>query len=140
MTFTDSDVYTVTTGQLLGVVIADPSSPGSGHTYLYGNIGRAETLTVGAYGTRYLTQPKQEFSFSDNEDNTVSLNILIPFSDTHDLDVQAMRNFVRRRKVLLYRDNRGRLLYGVLLNVDIADAPEGTYVSGTLNVSDYASV
>jgi len=138
MTYSDSDIYSVVSGALTGVAILNPLNPSeSARLYPFGNIGRKETVTVSSVRQEYLTFVHPEVSFSQQESNTLALSITIPHSDTHTAEVRDMRAVVRARKGLIYRDNRGRFLYGVLTAVTITDLPEGTNVSGTLIVSNH---
>lgn len=138
MPSSDSEVYTVLTDSMVGVVILDPDDPSeSAKSYIYGQIGRTEDIAMGVVEQMYVTERRPEYSFSGSAVITLQLLITIPWDEDHDAQVDSLRNFIRQKKSLVYRDNRSRFLYGVLTNVSIVDSRVGTEVSADLTVTEF---
>jgi hypothetical protein len=133
-----SDVVTATAASLVGVWLHDPIDPtGTIRNYLYTD-GRSDR--VASDGERLVVHGRRRAiaEFGEHEDDGVSVKLRIPFSGDHDSLVGFLRDAVRNRRAICYRDNRGRVVYGVLLDgVEVADVREGSEVVLDLSAIDY---
>ena len=105
--------------------------------FLYGNKTRAESLAVDGTALRMLGRMYPVIEFGIGEVSLVNLSFTIPQDDSHDAAVESLRSLVRRRATLCYRDNRGRLEYGIMSNINITDEKFGSTVSAQFETSNY---
>lgn len=123
---------------LQGVWFFDPSSPRATSTqYLYGNVGRGEGLNVESAALQFIGRTSPVIDFGQSEGQTLALTFTIPYSDTHTAEVAGFRTLVRNRRTLCYRDNRGRILWGVLTGLGITDARHGTVIGTTFTTNAF---
>lgn len=134
-----STVYTTVAPKLMGVWLHDPQDPSDTITqFPYGNIGRTEGLSVASKAISYVGRALPVYDMGEFETQELGINIIIPSgSDEQDL-VEWFRRAVRSRRVLCYRDNRGRLVYGIIGEISFTDVREGTSVQFTFNTSSYS--
>lgn len=141
MAETTSLISTITAPSLTGVWVFDPmDAEGTESAWPYAE-GRTEDID--AQGVEILLAGREApvMEFSDHTLVGLSLTVMIPFSDTHDQDVEWWRAAIRNRRTLCYRDNRGRLMYaGILGAPAIADGRAGTALSIKLRQVDYTAV
>lgn len=123
MPSTTSEVLEVTAPTLLGVWIHDPDdAAGTEKNFMYGGIGRGSSVSV-EYQTMVFAgrvHPVAEFGEHENWDADFTLNI--PYGTSWRSDINAVLAFARSRKTLLYRDGRGRRMYGVIPSADLKDS------------------
>lgn len=78
------------------------------------------------------TRPVAEFGESDDE----SMDITLQLDGT--AQVAALRNLLRRKEVLCFRDKYGRLLYGIVSSFPISPSRWGGVTSFTLTAVDFS--
>ena len=134
-----SDVVAITAPKLQGVwlhAVVDPDD--TERHYLYQAGARGETLTVQTVSLQFVGRTFAVTEFGGEESQAMGLGIKVPWGPTHDADVQWIRDALRARRVLCYRDNRGRLLFGTLDgSVKVSDALDGSDIDVTINRVDY---
>lgn len=138
MALATSDTITLEAPTLEGVWIHDPSiSSLTISNYLYGNVGRSEGISVDNTKLRFIGRALPVYDMGGFESQELSIDIMIPYGPEEQDEVAWFRTAVRNRRVLCYRDNRGRLTYGIISSIDFTDEREGTAVSFTFETSDY---
>ncbi len=139
--FADSIIYTLTTSPMSGILLFDPTvDEPVGLEYLYGNTSRSEGLTVRSAAHHFLTHVSPVYDFAAQSSRVVGLAITVPFGPTHDAEVQALRQVVRNRRIMIYRDNRGRFIPGIMRTLSISDVPHGSVVTTTFAATAYQGV
>lgn len=105
--------------------------------YLFGNTARSETIEIQGISQRYIGRTHPVYDTGGFESQSLKLDIVIPYSETEQSEVEWFRTALRRRGSLCYRDNRGRKHFIMLAAMDIQDSPIGTVVSFTAQTVDY---
>lgn len=138
MTSTLSAISTVTAPSFFGVWLHEYTDPeGTEAHFLYGNIGRAEKITVDRTLVQYIGRTRPVAEHGESEDVNLSLAITIPWDEDHDAAVEWWRDRVRARVTMLYRDGRGRRYYVDPGALTITDVREGTIVSIPVDAVDF---
>lgn len=120
---------------LHGVWLHDPADVSSVHHFDFHDEGtrhpRSHEAALLSYAGR--SKPVVEFGEGDDEDVSVDLQL---HRDTS--DEAALEELYARRTTLLYRDARGRKVYGVLLGLDETDHIWGGRVPLTVKATDFS--
>lgn len=133
-----SQSVTVTSAPLVGVWIHDPTNPPETiSNFPYGNIGRTEGLTVQSSALSFIGRSLPVYDMGGNETHSLNIDILLPSGSDEQQLVEWFRKILWNRSVICYRDNRGRIVYGIIESLNLTDAREGTTVSFVLNSADY---
>lgn len=133
-----SDTTTVVAPSLMGVWIHDPSYANvTISNFPYGNVGRTEGISVESKALRYIGRALPVYDMGGFESQTLDIEILIPSGPDEQDMVEWFKTAVRARRTLCYRDNRGRLTYGILTSISIEDKREGSGVSFSFETVDY---
>ena len=137
MAFNDSDVVSASL-DLLGVWLHDPDDPaGTSRQYLYHGGSRQEEGTVKADQLQFAGRTYPVTEFGDTSEQSVSVTFVIPWDDDYEVAVENFRNFVSQRKLVCYRDVRGRKVFGTVSAFTVSDVKLGTLVSFTVARNDY---
>ncbi len=133
-----STIYTVKAPVLMGVWVHDPTDavPTITH-YLYGNVGRTEGISVSSAELRFIGRALPVYDMGGFESQTLSISIMVPSGPDEQDQVDWFRDAVRNRRTLCYRDNRGRLTYGIIGSIGFEDRREGTAVTFSFITVDY---
>lgn len=140
MAFTDSGVQSATSAPLIGSWLHDVTDPAGTLTqYLYNTGDRTEKLTVDGTAVDTLGRSYPIIEFGIAEENSIDLNFQVPYDTFDDPTalVQDFRNMVEAHNTVVYRDNRGRLIYGSITNVKITDEKFGYSVAFTVEANNY---
>lgn len=138
MAQTSSAIVTATSPALVGVWLHDPANAtNTAHNYIYGNVGRTESIGVQGIPVKYVGRVYPVYDTGVFEDQSLKINIIVPYGQTAGSDVEWFRTALRNRSVLCYRDSRGRKHYVIIVSIDFTDIPEGTAVSFTTTTVDY---
>ena len=133
-----STIATSVAPTLEGVWVHDPTvSDETISNFLYGNVGRTEGITVEATALRFIGRAMPVYDMGGFESQQLDIDITIPYGPDEQDQVEWFRTSVRNRRTLCYRDNRGRLHYGIISNISFADKQEGTAVSFTFHTADF---
>ena len=133
-----STVYTATAPTLDGVWVHDPSAPETtASNFLYGNVGRSEGISIESTALRFIGRSLPVYDMGGFESQELSIDITIPYGEDEQDQVDWFRSAVRNRRTLCYRDNRGRLSYGIIGSISFKDEQHGTSVSFTFNTVDF---
>ena len=136
-----STVYAATAPTWLGVYLHSPAAPaGTEALFLFGNIGRAESLAVDRAVIRLVGRALPIVESGEGENLELALSVVIPWGPDHDQKVQWWRDRVRARATLCYRDGRKRLIYISLGAVTVTDEKVGSTISATTTAVDFSEV
>jgi len=136
MAYTDSEPVTATIG-ILGVWMHDPDDPeGSIQNYPYGSAQRGTEYDAMGSGTFYAGRAHPVFDFGEHEAETVGVTIDVPHGTSYRADLDSLKAFAASKKALWFRDNRGRVVYGLVQDFSVNDQPWGASVSFTVEQSD----
>lgn len=136
-----SDTISATAPSFMGVWLHDPTDPAATlRNYLFTD-GRSERLAVDVARLVVHGRRRAIAEYGDRTDDGVSVTLRIPFGGDHDSLVEYLRDVVRNRRVICYRDNRGRVVFGVLLDgISPDDVRDGTTVGLEVSAVDYEPV
>ena len=133
-----SMTYTVAAPILSGVWVHDPTvADETISNFLYGNVGRTEGISVASAELRFVGRSQPVYAMGGFESQTLDIEILIPAGPDEQDQVEWFRSALRTRRTLCYRDNRGRLTYGIIASIGFEDRKDGTNVSFGFNTVDY---
>jgi hypothetical protein len=134
-----STTATLVAPALVGTWVFDPTGPDATEQNYPYSIGRGQSIKPASAQLVVAGRTYPIAEFGENESETLSVPIIIPFGDGHDAQVKWWRDATRARRTLCYRDNRGRLVYGVLLDgLEVNDAVAGTNMTIKLTRVDYS--
>ena len=134
-----STIATTVAPTLSGVWIHDPTvAEGTISNFLYGNVGRSEGISIENTELRFIGRALPVYDMGGFESQQLSIDIMIPSGVDEQDQVEWFRTALRNRRTLCYRDNRGRLTYGIIGSISFSDEREGTSVSFTFNTADFS--
>lgn len=122
-----SIVYTTTAPSLVGVWVLDPTDPdNTERNYIHAD-GRSLGVKPGASVLDVAGRVNPIVEYGESTRVVLKVTVFAPFGPAHDADVNWWIDAVQNRRTILYRDNRGRLIYGALADgVEVADGRVGT--------------
>jgi len=135
------DSATVTTTLALqGVWLQDPmvGDQESARHFPYGSAAREESLDPMGEETFFAGRTDPVTNYGEHEAYAVGVTMDVPHGPTWAQDLEDLRAFAGSKRVIFFRDNRGRALYGVLESFRIRDAAWGSQVSFTVSRRDHA--
>lgn len=138
---TDSATYVMTAPGLIGVWAFDPTDvDATVRNFPYAD-GRSETIMPTADVIQLAGREDPIVEFGEVTLVGLDLTVFVPFDSDHDAAVQWWRDRANNRRVILYRDNRGRLLYGALPDgIKMTDGRMGTAFAVKLQRVTYSPV
>jgi hypothetical protein len=145
-TLSQSDTSDPLVLKLQGVWLLDPddNDPGGNLIHLiYNDTGAVEAFAVEAVTTHVAGRARPIVDFGDAEDQSLSVNVTMVDGDQTANGVAhpaALRALIRSRKIVLYRDPKGRRLWGVVNSNPITDAYGRTVTQIALTVTDYTEL
>ena len=120
------------------VYIHDPIDPeGTIQRYLYEAGAKGESLEAISEQLQFAGREFAVSEFGEQTTQGVELTVTVLFGEDHDEKVQALRDFVRNRRVVCLRDGRGRKVFGTISGISLTDIKYGTTVSFTLHRNDF---
>ena len=135
---TRSNTVTVTAPTLRAVWIHDPADPeGTSRVFLHGSGGRQSTRTVNGESITLAGRELPLFDFGEHSTEEVSVPLLVLYGETWQADLAFLSALVESRTPHVYRDDRGRLLYGVAFELPSVDEPYGTAVELRLEATNF---
>lgn len=139
MTTSTSTVYTLAAPTLLGSWVHRVSDPGGTiHHYLYNDQLAVETINPESVALGFVGRVYPVMEYGQAEAHSVRRSVKVPFSSTHDSEVQWIRDAVRARTTLCYRDGRSRLIFAALdRGTTVTDVKDGSTIDLDLTRVDY---
>lgn len=138
MPYTDSEPVTAEL-DLLGVWIMDVESGGadSARQFPYGASQRDDQLNMMGQATYYAGRTDPVTDYGEHEAYSIGVVIDVPHGTTWRDDLDVLYGFAEGRRILHFRDNRGRAAYGVMENFRRTDRDWGTQVAFSLERRSY---
>lgn len=133
-TFSDSDVVTITAPKLMGVWLHDVENPSTIHQFKYDGSGRSDNRQVEHAFRQFAGRKKRTVEYGEHENYAVSATLDLL---RRDQDRRKLNDFMRSHATLLYRDGRGRKVYGVVPAISFEDVSYGSTVMLNLEEIDY---
>lgn len=119
---------------LEGVWLHDPADPeGTVRHFRFGKSARDVSLEVAAQESVYAGREYPVVDFGPFTSYQVGVRIDVPFGSLWAADIAALQSFATARRILSYRDNRGRVFPARLSNYREQDTDTGSQV--TMNAS-----
>lgn len=138
MSETDSNIVTILGPNLQGVYVHDPNDPvDTLHNFPYNGSLTVENIAVASNQLVFAGRTYPVAEFSENGTQSVDLSLTIPWSDAWQAECDTARAYATFRGTLTFRDGRGRLIYGIVQSVRLADRREGTVVTFSVQRVDY---
>lgn len=128
MAFEDSSTETEEL-DLTGVWIHDPDDPeGTVKTYKHGQAQRASQIETLGTEQRFAGREKPVVDYGEHTSRFYSITINLFESLTHQDEVAELTSFAELKKALVLRDNRGRVMTGIMYGFVVHDAKWGSAV------------
>lgn len=136
MSFTDSAPVAGSV-TLEGVWIHDPADPeGTARNFRFGKAARDASLEVAAQESVYAGREYPVVDFGPFTSYQVGVRVDVPFGGSWASDIAALQSFATARRVLSYRDNRGRVFPAQLSSYREQDTDTGSQVTMTASRRD----
>lgn len=120
---------------LQGVWLLDPEDPAATvHHFRFNGDGAEEVYERQVAHTQYAGRPLPVADFGEAVAQGVTVNI---DTESESGDLEALRALVDRQTILLYRDSKGRRIYGTVSAVPVADAWWGASTKLVVTAVDY---
>ncbi len=133
-----SDVYTVTGPSLVGAWLFAADEPSATLVNYLHTDARTVSSEVDAAELRFAGRSAPVVEFGEQGSTRLSLTLLVPFGASHDELVQWWRDALQARRVLCYRDGRGRLYWCAIFGQVVeTDRREGTGLGVPLLAVDF---
>lgn len=145
----ESEPVVVTAPTLTVVWIHDPTDPeATVRAFRWNGGGRSEDHQVTGQAIVLAGRTYPVYEFAQRAQRAVNIPLLLldvdsrlpdvgGWGDDHAGDVDYLTALLESRKAWVYRDDRGRLLYGVAFGLPWSDQPFGSSVELTLNATDF---
>lgn len=118
---------------LVGVWVHDPADPaGTIRHYPYGSAAREQTVDVMGTALYYAGRTYPVVDHGPHAAESVSVSVQVPHGPDWRGAVDSLRELAHSRATILYRDNRGRSMPGVVSGYRESDQRWGTQVSLTV--------
>lgn len=134
---TESAVTEFTAPVLQGIWVHDVDDPqGTIRQYLYSEQGRKNVETVATNVQQFAGRTYPVYAYGENETREVGVTLQVPYGTNYadDMDALAALNVSRTQHV--YRDGRGRLIFGSITVAD-TDTLYGSAVDITASATDF---
>jgi len=120
---------------LHGVWLLDPADPaGTVHQFRFNGDGAEESYEREAVKTRYSGRRLPVVDFGEAID--VSIRVRLD-TESNSRDLRSLRDLIDRQTILMYRDTKGRLIYGYATTVPVTDAWWGASTELQMTAVDY---
>jgi hypothetical protein len=139
MSESTSEIVTTTAPALIGVWVHDPLDvEGTLRNFIHAE-GRTENRQPRSAVLEFIGREDPVIEFGEITVTGLQLTVVIPSGSEHDAGVDWWVNAANNRRTILYRDNRGRLMYAALADgVAVTDERAGSSVSVSLRRVSYA--
>jgi hypothetical protein len=135
---TNSDPVEVTAPKLQGVWIHDPQDPqGTIRQYAYVNSSSVEARSLTGAALSFAGRAFPVFEFGDLQQRTQQLSLVIPGGAQWEAQRASLEALLTSKRSWVYRDNRGRLIFGAVMAITETDDPRGTIVDLQLTATEF---
>ena len=133
-----SEVVTVVAPILRTVWIHDPDDPEGTVMHFRYHESRNESNAVEVAGTVFAGRRYPVYDFGEHSTRNLDVPLqLTLYDDDWEQQMDYLRALLEARKAFIYRDKRGRLIYGITAGMEIGDTPIGAGVSMTIQAADF---
>lgn len=123
---------------LQGVWMHDPTDDANTvHQFLYGKDGRATALDTVGTTQQFAGRTFPVVDFGEHEEEDITVSVDIPHGPDHYTEEAALRAFMELKRTLVFRDNRGRAIYGTMSGYNQADQAWGVTVGFKMSRVSY---
>lgn len=134
---TESAVTEFTAPVLQGVWIHDVDDPeGTIRQFPYSEYGRKNVHQVATNVQQFAGRTFPVFSYGENETRDVGVTLQVPYGSTYADDMDALAALNTSRKQHVYRDGRGRLVFGSITAADV-DTVFGSTVDLAVSAAEF---
>lgn len=134
---TESAVTDFTAPVLQGVWIHDTDDPeGTIRQYLYSERGRKHARIVATTALSFAGRELPVFYRGENQTRDVGVTLQVPFGTNYADDMDALEALNLSDKQHVYRDGRGRLIFGNIAVTD-TDVEVGSAVELQISASEF---
>jgi hypothetical protein len=145
----ESEPVTVTAPTLTVAWFHDPAEPeATARGFRWNGGGRGEEAGVIGQGIMLAGRRLPVYEFSQRATRSVSIPLVLPnvdsrppvdggWGDDWQGDLDYLAAMLESRRAWVYRDDRSRLLYGVLLSLPYSDQSYGTTVEVGMSATDF---
>lgn len=132
MAYTDS-VTVTTTLPLQGVWISDtsPEVLAAVH-YPFGKAQRDHSIDPMGTASWYAGRESPVFDYGEHSDVNLGITVDVPNGPTYLAEIEALEAYATTRRPAWVRDNRGRVVHGILSGFKVTDTAWGAVVSFTV--------
>lgn len=124
---------------LQGVWLHKPSDPANTiENFLYGKNQRGDQHQSYSQLTHFAGREYPVADFAKYHDHVFNVTVDIPFGEDYDSKRDAIMGLEQGHETLVYRDNRRRNSFGILVNMSLTDTEWGTSASFDFTRVDYA--
>jgi hypothetical protein len=135
--FSESTIMDSEPLQLQGVWVHDPENPDDSiQQYRFGKDNRSDDVEVHASEQFFAGRELPVYDFGEHTQDDSSYSVLVASGDDYHEKMQTLKSFVKSRRIVIVRDNRGRHSRGVILSVSKTDQPIGTEATFTVHRTD----
>jgi hypothetical protein len=134
---TESAVTEFTAPVLQGVWIHDVDDPeGTIRQFRYTERGRRHNHQVATNVLQFAGRTYSVYAYGENETRDVTMSMQVPYGTTYEDDMDALAALNTSRKQHVYRDGRGRIVFGNITVSDI-DTDFGSSVDVTVSAAEF---
>lgn len=99
--------------------------------YRYGKDARSTSIDIGGSSMKFAGRTFPVTEYGEHEDNEFDVKIDVPHGAGYRSGLEALRVFARSKTTLVFRDNRGRAMFGTMSGYSESDESAGVKVSCT---------
>lgn len=130
--YSDSVIVTSEAVSLSGIWIHDPDDPeGTIRNYQWGKNNKADSVDVKMGAIQFIGRKHPVYEFGPYQEESVSASIVT--SGVNSDSYQELRAWYEFRDTVVYRDNRARVIKGVVTSFSGQDTDVGNDVDITVN-------
>lgn len=137
MPYTDSDPQTSSVA-LEGVWLNDPEdAEASASNFIYGKAARSFSHAHQSDAIHYAGRMYPVVDYGEQVDDTYDVALQVPHGTDWVTKLEELTSFTALHRTILFRDNRGRVVYGVLSGYAETDTEWGTQVGFQMHRVDF---
>lgn len=138
MAYADSGIDSVQGNKLEGSWVHDVYEPlNTARQFIYASGVRTKNVDTMGVQIPMIGRQFPMVEFGIQSVDSMSITVVIPNDIDHDDQVRSLRELVRLRTTLCYRDGRGELMFGVLTSLALSDDKVGTTATMKLEANNY---
>lgn len=125
--YCDSPVEPADPVVLVGVWIHDPDAPQeTSSNFVYGKDSRSYDIEVESNTIQLAGREFGVTNFGERREDSFSVDVLIPHGPSYNEDRDLLRELILARKTMVFRDNRGVVVFGTTDSLSESYESEGS--------------